>query len=329
MKFLGARPFFLCSVFALQALLGSNPAWALKASSLFESPASGKDGNCDGKDVDMMVTEALTLAENSINAIDTLLKTPIEYNDENKILAKTAKALWGVDWEKPWFKKVINIKDTSTLSTAKGHYELVKDKLTSNSVDDAKLTCGDKDWKWVVKLGDVGLEPADKLISDHRNEPADENPGYYLSKKWLFFIPSEKLKTGYGGRLCDDTENRGTTWWTNKLIMVCDRSFNYDTLASIIATQDSIPSGTWLDEKQTAGGVFLHEMMHWIGKNIIDVVVTLPEGKVSAYGFNYCAGIANLPDYKGKAVVNADNYRTFAMAITLNKIDWSDEGEKP
>lgn len=34
------------------------------------------------------------------------------------------------------------------------------------------------------------------------------------------------------------------------------------------------------------------------------------------------------PDYAGKAVSNADNYRNFAMAVTLSDVDWSAEGVK-
>lgn len=121
MKFLGIRPLFLCSVFGLQALLGSNAAWAFTASKLFDSPPKGKDGNCDSRDVDMMVTEAATLAQNAINALDTLLADDVKLNTENKILANTALSLWGIEWNKPWFKDLIKIKSGSdTLSTAKG-----------------------------------------------------------------------------------------------------------------------------------------------------------------------------------------------------------------
>lgn len=54
-----------------------------------------------------------------------------------------------------------------------GYYQLVLDKLTSNSVDGARLVCGDKDWKWVTKLGDIGEEPEDKLISEAQGQDGE------------------------------------------------------------------------------------------------------------------------------------------------------------
>jgi hypothetical protein len=61
---------------------------------------------------------------------------------------------------------------------------------------------------------------------------------------------------------------------------------------------------------------------------VIDVSVTLPEGIFAAYGFNLCAGVANREEYAGQALINADNYRNFAVAVSLSAIDWS-EGAKP
>lgn len=161
-------------------------------------------------------------------------------------------------------------------------------------------------------------------------------------------VPSEKLKSGFGGGLCTDSNADAETWHAAKYIMMCDGAFDShtDTLASIIAEQSSIAKDTSLDEKQTAGAVFLHEMMHWIDKGgmppqpryrnpksnlislaVIDVPVTLPDGKLLAYGFDLSAGIARHEDYVGKAVKNADNYRSFAMAVSLTKVDFS-EGTK-
>lgn len=73
----------------------------------------------------MMVTEAATLAQNAINSIDTLLKDDITLNDENKNIANAALAFWGIKWEKPWFKKLIKIKEgTDTLKQAKGSFRV-------------------------------------------------------------------------------------------------------------------------------------------------------------------------------------------------------------
>jgi hypothetical protein len=120
MKFLGIRSLFLCSVFGLQSLLWSTPIKALKASDLFDSPPSGIDGSCDSKDVDTMVTEAVTLALNAIYAIETLLTPHLSYSGENELLANTATAYWGIRWSKSRFKNRITIKSgTDTLETAK------------------------------------------------------------------------------------------------------------------------------------------------------------------------------------------------------------------
>lgn len=121
MKCLGIRPLFLCLVFGLQGLLlWTTSVGALKASSIFDSPPSGKDGSCASKDVDTMVTEAVTLAQNAITALDILLAPDIPYNDKNEILANTAMTYWGIRWSKSWFRKTINIKSgTDTLGAAK------------------------------------------------------------------------------------------------------------------------------------------------------------------------------------------------------------------
>jgi hypothetical protein len=48
---------------------------------------------------------------------------------------------------------------------------------------------------------------------------------------------------------------------------------------------------------------------------------------LGGYGFIACAIIA-LND--GNALTNADNYLVFAMAVTLNEIDWAGSmGRKP
>ena len=62
---------------------------------------------------------------------------------------------------------------------------------------------------------------------------------------------------------------------------------------------------------------------------VIDVVVDLGGGsKSKAYGFDGALHMALNPAYAGKAVFNADNYRNFAMAVTFNAIDWSEDGTK-
>jgi hypothetical protein len=50
--------------------------------------------------------------------------------------------------------------------------------------------------------------------------------------------------------------------------------------------------------------------------------------KFKAYGFDGSLMMAVNPVYAGKAVSNADNYRNFAMAVTLSDVDWSETGAK-
>jgi hypothetical protein len=71
-----------------------------------------------------------------------------------------------------------------------------------------------------------------------------------------------------GGDLClDDPGREATTWYRKRFIMLCPATFDQDgrTLASLISGQAQIASGTLLDNLVTSGGIFLHEMMHWIG----------------------------------------------------------------
>lgn len=87
-------PLFLCSVFGLQALLGSSAAWGLTASTLFDSPPAGEDGSCDPRDVGVITSEAPKLVQNAINAIDTSLEDETGFDTENEILANTPLAPW-------------------------------------------------------------------------------------------------------------------------------------------------------------------------------------------------------------------------------------------
>ena len=57
------------------------------------------------------------------------------------------------------------------------------------------------------------------------------------------------------------------TWWQANLIMMCAGAFNGKKLSDRIAAQSSLPVGAKLDDQQVSGAVFLHEMMHFLGKN--------------------------------------------------------------
>jgi hypothetical protein len=78
-----------------------------------------------------------------------------------------------------------------------------------------------------------------------------------------------------GGSICNGYNKKGEqsstkaiTWYQAQLIMMCNSAFQFGgaTLASRIAGQAGLASGTTLDEQQFPGAVFQHEMMHFIGK---------------------------------------------------------------
>ena len=69
----------------------------VKADNIFHTIPKAKDGTCDGKDVDTMLHEAITLNNKAISAIDTLLKDGgISYFGDEGRLAQIAAAQLGV-----------------------------------------------------------------------------------------------------------------------------------------------------------------------------------------------------------------------------------------
>lgn len=69
----------------------------VKADNIFHTIPKAKDGTCDGKDIDTMLHEAITLNNKAISAIDTLLKDGgISYFGDEGRLAQIAAAQLGV-----------------------------------------------------------------------------------------------------------------------------------------------------------------------------------------------------------------------------------------
>jgi hypothetical protein len=74
---------------------------------------------------------------------------------------------------------------------------MVLNKLQSGSVNNAKLVCNDKIWRWVTTAGDIGFSPPDTLLSTL----------YQVDRKKLTFLLSfytytnslELMKNSSGG----------------------------------------------------------------------------------------------------------------------------------
>jgi hypothetical protein len=68
---------------------------ALSADSLFFIPQFPDPGNCEGRDMDTVVTEAYTLTQNAIDVLNILIEDNVPLTPQNIIFAETAYTLWG------------------------------------------------------------------------------------------------------------------------------------------------------------------------------------------------------------------------------------------
>lgn len=106
---------------------------------------------------------------------------------------------------------------------------------------------------------------------------APNQPGFSWNPYFSVLVPDIEYDSSgqYGSKICTPynaqgqqlTSPDGITWWQANLIMMCASAFNGATLSDRISGQSSLAVGTKLDSQQIPGGVFLHEMMHFIGKN--------------------------------------------------------------
>lgn len=114
----------LCLAIGL-GLFAAHAQAAVTATSLFQTLPNGTDGNCDGKPLDTMVQEAITLNDKAIIAIGTLLEPKLFWNGgEEERLAKLATAIWGVQLDKPmiYFNNAFRVRqeDRERLDMAQG-----------------------------------------------------------------------------------------------------------------------------------------------------------------------------------------------------------------
>lgn len=106
---------------------------------------------------------------------------------------------------------------------------------------------------------------------------ATDQPGFSWNPYFSVLIPDIEYNSSgqYGSSICTPYNANGQqlarpdgiTWWQANLIMMCAGAFNGKTLSDRISGQSSLAVGTTLDSQQIPGGVFLHEMMHFIGQN--------------------------------------------------------------
>ncbi|KAJ5587819.1 uncharacterized protein N7459_003584 [Penicillium hispanicum] len=188
-------------------------------------------------------------------------------------------------------------------------------------------TFGDLDWE-------------DENIKDEEINPG--NPGVYYSKKYVVrkddktvdteksLLPDEPELNGKG--LCTPP-TAGETWAKWKFMMICDDVFTRPKLVDLYAEQKTLAVGTSVDKVQTAGAEMLHEMMHFINQQIGDYKFPNGNGgQRAAYFWKNCVALAMQSIDQGKpnlALKNADNYRTFSLAVALDLIDWDENGQVP
>ncbi|CAL5871881.1 uncharacterized protein PFLUO_LOCUS6135 [Penicillium psychrofluorescens] len=108
---------------------------------------------------------------------------------------------------------------------------------------------------------------------------------------------------------------------------MCDSSFKASTLADLLIQQSTWTSGQKIDDLNTAGADFQHEMFHYINQGIVD---KLTPGGNRAYGWANCALLASKSDegVKSAQLYNADNYRLFALAVFFDRTWWNAQGQK-
>ncbi|KAJ5162030.1 hypothetical protein N7492_007422 [Penicillium capsulatum] len=310
--------------------------WALadvKATDIFETIPSGQDGTCEGKDVDMMVQEAITLNTKAINALDTLLsKDQFSWFGKEASLGWGAEAMWGMV-RKPsvslggiGFR--FNQEEKKIMTDAREAYQKANQKLKNDHRDDGKLACGGGDWKLAKSWNDLGWDPEDRDDSD--GFPAD---GLYYSEHWAKRDDKQRMELensilipavvdGKDKSPCRPNQPAFMLPRGN-LITMCDKAFKNPSLASLVAEQRSWPVGKSIDEIKTPGTIFHHEMMHYVDESIIDVGVK----NTRAYKWGNCCYLA---EHKKplSPLKNAQSYTIFAIYVLFDGVKWDDFGKK-
>ncbi|KAL4958841.1 uncharacterized protein BDV14DRAFT_206227 [Aspergillus stella-maris] len=314
---------------------------AVTASSLFETIPTGTDGNCDDKDIDTMVQEAITLNNAAIKALNTLTQDKLlSTSGEEGRLGELATAMWGVQMDRPTiyfnYKYRFDEEDRGVLSTVKGefldtgYFDQVNEKLLSGTNSDkGKLVCGGEDWTYASTYEDLGFSEEDGLTGNLDQDlyisnywsPKDAAGKFQFQEGKIIATHQERNGVSLGGKSLCDPPGKAQTWAKSKLVMMCDQCFDQSTLVDLYAAQDSWASGKHIDTVITAGSEFQHEMFHYIDEGITDKTV---DG-VAGYGWANTAAIA---DAQFGPLQNADNYRVFATAVFFDRVKWDADGTK-
>lgn len=118
-----------CSLVSALCLTISYMPLATAATATTSGPVGGvwttipapQHGNCDGYDVNTMVNDAKTLAQNAITAIQKMLNGGLKSTDET--LVETAFTSWGIKYRQLGFlNKIWITSGQSTLQTALSQY---------------------------------------------------------------------------------------------------------------------------------------------------------------------------------------------------------------
>ncbi|KAJ5095845.1 hypothetical protein NUU61_005201 [Penicillium alfredii] len=330
---------------------------SLKASQLFDMIPAGKRGSCANRPVDNTLQDAAQIADKGLSVLEQLVHDAMTNNKNNQGVrwANMGYTMFGgkyklenIPGDKKRRKKVRVTDGYSRVTKAMYNFQAVQFKLKNDRVQ-GKLMCGDEDLKLVHKLGDLGLEPKDKLISVAKKDPSNIK-GYFLSRYWspkdskgayildkafLVYIEDdqyEKWKYGYCHR------GRAVMNRPSNLMVLCDRVWRSPTLRDTIRSQSSLigkpikdDDGKYLlDQQQTAGLDMLHETFHWISWDITDIKTS----RGTAYGFSRCFQLAKEdlqqenPCDLDQSLRNADSHTLFGNGVTLNEVDWYPDGPK-
>jgi hypothetical protein len=100
------------------------PQAPAKVGGIFSQIPSPLAGNCNQYDVDTQFSDAKTLTQNAIDAINKLLAGGLKRGDLT--LVHTASSLWGIKYyQVPVVKNIFITKGKDTLNTALSTYQYV------------------------------------------------------------------------------------------------------------------------------------------------------------------------------------------------------------
>jgi hypothetical protein len=121
MRLLSSCPHLLFALTVPQLSYAHSLVTAIRAQSVFEIFPAGTPGTCAGLEVDAMVSDAASLAQAAVNALDLLLITSM--TGRRQVLVRTAKALWGATLHIPFagVPPKLDRRSTAMLTRVRGN----------------------------------------------------------------------------------------------------------------------------------------------------------------------------------------------------------------